>query len=138
MVNVVARIFARLSVEPDLCRNDEWLQISIFFTQNLASMLLFAEETITLPDGTVIPQGATLMIEDDGPYNPDFYGNPGNFDAARYLKMQLQPGAENRHQFVTTSEDNMGFGHGKHACPGRFFASNEIEIFFTFFLLRHD
>ena len=37
-------------------------------------------------------------------------------------------GKENRHQFVTTSPDSLVFGHGNHACPGRFFASNEIKV----------
>ena len=37
-------------------------------------------------------------------------------------------GKENMHQFVTTSPDSLTFGHGNHACPGRFFASNEIKI----------
>lgn len=37
-------------------------------------------------------------------------------------------GKENRHQFVTTSTDSLVFGHGNHACPGRFFASNEIKV----------
>ena len=37
-------------------------------------------------------------------------------------------GKENRHQFVTTSSDSLVFGHGNHACPGRFFASNEIKV----------
>lgn len=38
------------------------------------------------------------------------------------------PGKETRHQFVSTSSDSLGFGYGNHACPGRFFASNEIKI----------
>ena len=37
-------------------------------------------------------------------------------------------GKENKHQFVTTSPDSLIFGHGNHACPGRFFASNEIKV----------
>lgn len=32
------------------------------------------------------------------------------------------------HRFVTTSPESLVFGHGAHACPGRFFASNEIKI----------
>lgn len=37
-------------------------------------------------------------------------------------------GKENKHQFVTTSTESLNFGHGNHACPGRFFASNEIKV----------
>ena len=35
VVRLVARISARVFVGPDLCRNDEWLYISIHFTKNL-------------------------------------------------------------------------------------------------------
>jgi cytochrome P450 len=37
-------------------------------------------------------------------------------------------GKENRHQFLTTSSNSLVFGHGNHACPARFFASNEIKV----------
>lgn len=32
----------------------------------------------------------------------------------------------------------MGFGHGIHACPGRFFAANEVKIALIFTLLNYD
>lgn len=32
----------------------------------------------------------------------------------------------------------MGFGHGTHACPGRFFAANEVKIALIFTLLNYD
>ena len=32
----------------------------------------------------------------------------------------------------------MGFGYGEHACPGRFFASNEIKIALAHLLLKYD
>ncbi|EXL39546.1 hypothetical protein FOCG_17858 [Fusarium oxysporum f. sp. radicis-lycopersici 26381] len=35
IVNIVARISARIFVGPDLCRNAEWLYISVNFTKNL-------------------------------------------------------------------------------------------------------
>ena len=32
----------------------------------------------------------------------------------------------------------MGFGYGEHACPGRFFASNEMKVALSFLLLNYD
>lgn len=32
----------------------------------------------------------------------------------------------------------MNFGAGKHACPGRFFAGNEIKMVLAYFLLNYD
>lgn len=32
----------------------------------------------------------------------------------------------------------LGFGFGKHACPGRFFALNELQIFVAHLLLNYE
>lgn len=48
------------------------------------------------------------------------------------------PGKENKHQFVTTAPSSLAFGHGSHACPGRFFASNEIKVVLVELLQRWD
>jgi cytochrome P450 len=53
---------------------------------------------------------------------------PSQFDGLRFYKLRKIPGNENKHQFVTTSPESLNFGHGNHACPGRFFASNEIKV----------
>lgn len=39
---------------------------------------------------------------------------------------------------MTTSTESIAFGHGTHACPGRFFASNEIKVIFASLLMRYD
>lgn len=61
-------------------------------------------------------------------YNPISYSPPDVFDGLRFYKLREMAGKENRHQFVTTAPDSLSFGHGIHACPGRFFASNEIKV----------
>ena len=32
----------------------------------------------------------------------------------------------------------LGFGHGKYACPGRFFASMLIKVFLCHLLMKYD
>lgn len=39
---------------------------------------------------------------------------------------------------VTTSENFLPFGHAKHACPGRFFAANEIKLAFAYLSTKYD
>ena len=70
--------------------------------------------------------------------DPTIYPEPLKFDMERFLHMRSQPGQENTWQFVTTSPEHMLFGHGEHACPGRFFASNEIKIALCHLLLKYD
>ena len=52
--------------------------------------------------------------------------------------MRENDGQEHVAQLVSTSPDHLGFGHGKHACPGRFFASNEAKIILIHLLLKYD
>lgn len=79
-----------------------------------------------------------ITILQDKHFDPDVYKRPEEFDAWRYVKLADQTGDRNHWLFVTTSPDQIGFGHGVHACPGRFFAANEIKITSTFMLLRYD
>lgn len=39
---------------------------------------------------------------------------------------------------ITTSPTHLPFGHGKHACPGRFFAMTEIKILIAYIILNYD
>ncbi|GME48301.1 Cytochrome P450 [Neofusicoccum parvum] len=97
------------------------------------------EEAMTLSDGTHLPKGACLGIptlamkstEKWGPDAEEFVGD-------RFLRLRQQPGSGNRWQFISTSADHMGFGYGRQACPGRFFASNQIKIAIVHLLLNYD
>ncbi|KAI0025227.1 cytochrome P450 [Xylariomycetidae sp. FL0641] len=102
-----------------------------------ASMNRYVERDTTLADGTALPRGARLMVAANF-LDPAVYADPDRFDAARFLKLRQNPGQENAWQFVTTSPHHTLFGHGQHACPGRFFASNEVKIALCHFLLKYD
>lgn len=39
---------------------------------------------------------------------------------------------------MTVTKENMGFGYGRHACPGRFFAAAEIKLLLARILLDYD
>ncbi|OJD32475.1 cytochrome p450 [Diplodia corticola] len=46
--------------------------------------------------------------------------------------------ADARLLFTTTGDSNLTFGHGVHACPGRFFADAEIKLILVHLLLAYD
>lgn len=43
-----------------------------------------------------------------------------------------------RQAFTTTSAEYTGFGHGRHACPGRFFASAELRLMLAYVVMHYD
>ncbi|OJD25660.1 hypothetical protein ACJ73_02970 [Blastomyces percursus] len=40
--------------------------------------------------------------------------------------------------FTVTSANNLVFGHGRHACPGRFVAEAEIKMLLVYLLMNYD
>jgi cytochrome P450 len=79
-----------------------------------------------------------IAVLQDKHFDPNVYEAPQEFDASRYIKLAQKTGDHNHWLFVTTSPDHIGFGHGVHSCPGRFFAANEIKITLIFMVLRYD
>ncbi len=39
---------------------------------------------------------------------------------------------------VTTSDTFLSFGHGRHACPGRFFAATEMKLLLAYIVMNYD
>lgn len=101
------------------------------------SMNRLVTERTTLSDGTVLPKNARLMVATNF-MDPELYPEPEKFDAARFLKMRSREGEEHNWQLVATTPAHMFFGHGQHACPGRFFAANEVKILMCHLLLKYD
>ncbi|KAF4416178.1 putative cytochrome P450 monooxygenase (lovA) [Fusarium austroafricanum] len=92
---------------------------------------------VTLPNGDILKKGDRVIGETTQMWSPDYYENALEFDAYRYVKMR-QSGDDKKAHLVSTSADHLGFGHGLHACPGRFFAANEIKILLCHLLLKYD
>lgn len=98
----------------------------------------FTLQKIVLSDGTVLPKGANISVSTKPLEDDEIYPNAATYDGYRFLKKRQEPGNEHRHQFVTTTTDHFVFGHGVHACPGRFFAANETKILLLHLLMKYD
>ncbi|KAI3396477.1 hypothetical protein diail_12097 [Diaporthe ilicicola] len=80
-----------------------------------------------------------------------FGGDAGRYDAFRYSRQREEYDAKEAGEktpgaglevakmgLVTTSVEHYGFGHGRHACPGRFFVAHELKLFVAYLLLNYD
>ncbi|KAH3358247.1 Dihydroorotase [Aspergillus fumigatus] len=104
----------------------------------LLSMGRIAQSDMHLSDGLRIPRGTTLMVSAHAMWEPEIYPDPRRYDGYRFYKLRQVPGQEGQHQLVSATEKHMGFGYGKHACPGRFFAAAEIKVALCHILLKYD
>ncbi|GJE99522.1 cytochrome P450 [Phanerochaete sordida] len=100
-----------------------------------------ALQPFTLSDGTHIPRG-TICVTPAFPthFDADNYADAAAFGPWRYVPADAgsdAKGAPQKH-FVTTSAEYVPFGHGKHACPGRFFAATELKAMMAYVVLNYD
>ncbi|KAG6114714.1 hypothetical protein E4U13_003230 [Claviceps humidiphila] len=104
----------------------------------IASMRRMTTENIKLADGTVLPKNMLTLVSAHKHWDAESYEQPDKFDGYRFYNLRQVPGKENVAQLVSVTPDHMGFGYGLHACPGRFFASEEIKLVLCHILLKYD
>lgn len=83
----------------------------------------------TLSDGTRLPKFAMVAVNALDTFTDESYcgAEPGKYDPFRFVDWRTgrKPdpiGVKNKdaaYQFVSVTKENMWFGWGKHACPGR-------------------
>ncbi|PSS24957.1 hypothetical protein M430DRAFT_87541, partial [Amorphotheca resinae ATCC 22711] len=108
--------------------------------------LLTMNRIVTQPytfkvSGTHVPVGtmttaATAAIATD----PDTFGDDSSeFDGHRFMRLREDnKSGESAFKMGMATEDSLGFGLGSQACPGRFFAVNQMKLMLAKFLTRWD
>ncbi|KAI1383559.1 cytochrome P450 [Hypoxylon trugodes] len=91
-----------------------------------------------LSNGLVLKEGTQTLADTSYMRDPVVYQNPDRWDATRFLKLRSQPGMESMAQLESPSLYHLGFGYGKHACPGRFFAVNTLKVVLCHLLLKYE
>ncbi|KIW32981.1 uncharacterized protein PV07_04487 [Cladophialophora immunda] len=112
---------------------------------------------ITTPDGTHLPEGCMVATHSWGCHNDEsLYEGADKYKAFRFVELRdkISSGvgdgdrdkAEREKEyldkahlsFIATSPSYLGFGHGRHACPGRFFAAQELKLLLAYLLSRYE
>ncbi|TEB33855.1 cytochrome P450 [Coprinellus micaceus] len=94
----------------------------------------------TLSNGITLPAGSVVGIASRGlHHDSEKYEDPLKFDGFRFLRLrEKEEGGELKYQMVSLHHDYLLFGHGRSACPGRFFAVNEAKAVMAHILLNYD
>ncbi|KAF8906748.1 cytochrome P450 [Gymnopilus junonius] len=88
---------------------------------------------ITLPAGTIVAVATYSTHMDDQNYD-----SAREFQGFRFANLRDEDGEGLKHQFVALEQNFLTFGGGRHACPGRFFAANELKAMLAYVLLNYD
>ncbi|KAF9225200.1 cytochrome P450 [Gyrodon lividus] len=103
------------------------------------SMTRKAMKDFTFSDGTVVPKGATVSVAAQPTHlDNEIYENADMFDPFRFANMHDDDGEGTKHQFVSTNLEYLAFGHGRHSCPGRFFAASELKSMLAHVVVSYD
>ncbi|KAM0272214.1 hypothetical protein ACHAQH_008796 [Verticillium albo-atrum] len=132
--------WARKESMAKLKKLDSFMKETQRLAGNITGFIRKVLKPITLSDGTRLPPGTKLLTPQAGiSHDERFFANPETFDALRFYKMR-QASEEDGHrwQFSSIGDTNVNFGAGRHACPGRFFAGNEIKMVLAYFLLKFE
>ncbi|KAF8997910.1 cytochrome P450 [Cyathus striatus] len=96
-----------------------------------------ALKEFTFKDGTYIPKNAVVAVAIDPSHlDNSTYPNPEQFDAFRFAKKNENESLGT--SMVTLNNDFLAFGLGKHGCPGRFFAANELKLLLSYIVMNYD
>ena len=87
--------------------------------------------------------------------DPELYSQPDDYDAFRFSRAREEFEQSQKDGkltdndkaellrlkgtgMITTSDSFLPFGHGKHACPGRFFVSHEMKMLLAYLFTMYD
>ncbi|CAG8402472.1 unnamed protein product [Penicillium salamii] len=112
----------------------ESLRRSAVIVRGLSRMVM-PKDGVTLPSGQHLPQGWMIgfpipAIHTDSRY----YDEPDVYNPFRFLPTKSTP----RSMIVTTSQTFLPFGHARHSCPGRWFASHLLKLLLSYIIINYD
>ncbi|KAI4597683.1 hypothetical protein KJ359_003958 [Pestalotiopsis sp. 9143b] len=89
------------------------------------------DDKFTFHDGLTFPKGTRFAFA-IGAIQKDerFIENPDTFDGFRFADKKNDEPKQYMQSASTVSPNNLVFGYGKHACPGRFYAIRKTKIIF--------
>lgn len=116
-----------------------------FHPPGVASFQRKILKPFTLSNGQYIPAGTVLEVPAQAiAFDPEVFPEPEKFDGLRFYRLREKAREAGEFdtaalgQFVSVSKGSLSFGYGRHACPGRFFAGNEIKMIVANCLLKYD
>ncbi|KAK3324995.1 cytochrome P450 [Apodospora peruviana] len=134
------RALAKMEKLDSLMRESS--RMNSFVTVGLMRRVV-AKGGITTPSGVTIPCGASVCVPawqvlhdetvypDAETFKPFRFAEQRKDDSVEYVKRANKA-------WATASNEFLAFGHGRNACPGRFFATNELKLMLGYLVMNYD
>ncbi|THU84571.1 cytochrome P450 [Dendrothele bispora CBS 962.96] len=104
---------------------------------SLTSINRYTLDNYTFADGTFIPKGTVVASSMYSTHlDEKIYPNAHTFDPWRFVNSSGK--SDTGKAYTVTSAEFLSFGAGKHVCPGRFFAANELKAMLAHIVITYD
>jgi cytochrome P450 len=104
--------------------------------------LVVGKDGFTTRSGVRIARGNIIAVPGKNIAKDEtFFPDAETYKPFRFVEKREDDGEyakRARHGIPTTSAEYLAFGHGKHACPGRFFAASELKLIVAYMLTNYD
>ncbi|CAI6336647.1 unnamed protein product [Periconia digitata] len=122
------------------------------FALSFVHRKVMVKEGITSPEGLHLAYGTivaapwlSLSTDEELHHHPEVY-DAFRFSRERERFERLSPEEKAKENglkikqsgLVTTNDRHLPFGHGRHACPGRFFVAHELKMMFGHLLINYE
>ncbi|KAJ5817467.1 hypothetical protein N7447_009700 [Penicillium robsamsonii] len=88
---------------------------------------------LRIPKGTVLLTPNAAMLFDER-----YIKNPLEFDGLRFYDLAKSSETPEVFKYTSTNPHYLQFGDGKHVCPGRFFAADEVRLILAYLLFHFE
>ncbi|KAK6067123.1 cytochrome P450 [Seiridium cupressi] len=92
---------------------------------------------VRIPKANIIAAPGKNIAKDESIYPDAETYKPFRF-AEKRKDEDIEYVQRARQAAATTSSEFLPFGHGKHACPGRFFAATELKLILGYMIMNYD
>ena len=141
----------------------ESMRISNFGAAPLTRKVVAKDGLTNEEEGWTAPHGSFVSVNAHSVHHdPDIYPEPMTYDAFRFSRPREEFEARQKQEqqtatsntdtskdmaetlkmrsagLITTSDTFLPFGHGRHACPGRFFVNHELKMLLAYVFMNYD
>ncbi|KAL5355887.1 cytochrome P450 [Aspergillus floccosus] len=90
-------------------------------------------------NGLWIPKG-TVLFTPNAPMllDKEYIQDPHVFDGFRFYDLARDSKTPEAFKYTSTNPHYLQFGDGKHVCPGRFFAADELRLILAYLLFHFE
>lgn len=120
----------------------EALRLNMASTFGVPRLVIGTDGLVTR-SGVHVPRGNTIAVPGKNIGRDEaFYEDANTFKPFRFAEKRKEEDVEYvkraRLAAATTNPEFLAFGHGKHACPGRFFAVGQLKMILGYMLMNYE